>query len=151
MRVLFDQGTPAPLRTFLVGHEVATAYEIQWRQQSRLLSPLFMPTTVRSTRPICPACGFPVYNRRCAKCEKCQAALPPSVAYTSEEIASMRQKERVEEDERARRSAKARSERAQRTARTRGLGLETGSSPVNLSDVLDASIDLSDILDIGGN
>ncbi len=30
MRVLFDQGTPAPLRTFLVGHEVSTAHELGW-------------------------------------------------------------------------------------------------------------------------
>lgn len=30
MRVLFDQGTPAPLRRSLTGHEVATAYERGW-------------------------------------------------------------------------------------------------------------------------
>jgi hypothetical protein len=30
MRVLFDQGTPAPLRHALVGHKVATAYEQGW-------------------------------------------------------------------------------------------------------------------------
>ncbi len=30
MRVLFDQGPPAPLRTALVGHEVETAYEQGW-------------------------------------------------------------------------------------------------------------------------
>jgi hypothetical protein len=30
MRVLFDQGTPAPLRHFLTGHEVSTAYEKGW-------------------------------------------------------------------------------------------------------------------------
>ena len=30
MRVLFDQGTPAPLRELLVGHEVSTAYERGW-------------------------------------------------------------------------------------------------------------------------
>ena len=30
MRVLFDQGTPAPLRHLLSGHEVATAYERGW-------------------------------------------------------------------------------------------------------------------------
>lgn len=32
MRVLFDQGTPAPLRRFLPHHEVATAYERGWAQ-----------------------------------------------------------------------------------------------------------------------
>jgi hypothetical protein len=30
MRVLFDQGTPAPLRQLLSGHEVETAYERGW-------------------------------------------------------------------------------------------------------------------------
>ena len=30
MRVLFDQGTPAPLRQLLPGHEVSTAYELGW-------------------------------------------------------------------------------------------------------------------------
>ena len=30
MRVLFDQGTPAPLRTHLTHHEVSTAYERAW-------------------------------------------------------------------------------------------------------------------------
>ncbi|NVO04936.1 MAG: hypothetical protein HXX19_02780 [Rhodoferax sp.] len=30
MRVLFDQGTPVPLRQVLSGHSVATAYELGW-------------------------------------------------------------------------------------------------------------------------
>jgi hypothetical protein len=30
VRVLFDQGAPAPLRQVLVGHEVSTAYELGW-------------------------------------------------------------------------------------------------------------------------
>lgn len=30
MRVLFDHGTPAPLRHALLGHEVTTAYERGW-------------------------------------------------------------------------------------------------------------------------
>jgi hypothetical protein len=30
MRILFDQGTPAPLRHALVGHRVTTAYEMGW-------------------------------------------------------------------------------------------------------------------------
>ena len=34
MRVLFDQGTPAPLRQFLTQHEVITAYERGWSQLS---------------------------------------------------------------------------------------------------------------------
>jgi hypothetical protein len=30
VRVLFDQGTPVPLRQLLVEHEVSTAYECGW-------------------------------------------------------------------------------------------------------------------------
>ena len=30
MRVLFDQGTPAPLRHLLPGHAVSTAFELGW-------------------------------------------------------------------------------------------------------------------------
>ena len=30
MKILFDQGTPAPLRHHLSGHSVATAYERGW-------------------------------------------------------------------------------------------------------------------------
>ncbi len=30
MRILFDQGTPAPLRNHLSGHSVETAYERGW-------------------------------------------------------------------------------------------------------------------------
>ena len=30
MRILFDQGTPAPLRDSLSGHSVQTAYELGW-------------------------------------------------------------------------------------------------------------------------
>jgi hypothetical protein len=30
VQVLFDQGTPAPLRQFLLNHQVSTAYERGW-------------------------------------------------------------------------------------------------------------------------
>lgn len=30
MRILFDQGTPVPLRRHLSGHAVSTAYEMGW-------------------------------------------------------------------------------------------------------------------------
>jgi hypothetical protein len=30
MRILFDQGTPAPLRHVLAPHEVSTAFELGW-------------------------------------------------------------------------------------------------------------------------
>ena len=32
MRVLFDQGTPVPLRQFLAKHDVSTAFELGWSQ-----------------------------------------------------------------------------------------------------------------------
>jgi hypothetical protein len=32
MRILFDQGTPAPLRQSLPSHEVKTAFEIGWAE-----------------------------------------------------------------------------------------------------------------------
>ena len=34
MKILFDQGTPAPLRHALVGHTVTTAYEKDWSNLS---------------------------------------------------------------------------------------------------------------------
>lgn len=34
MKILFDQGTPAPLRGFLAGHQVTTAYEEGWSELS---------------------------------------------------------------------------------------------------------------------
>lgn len=30
MRILFDQGTPAPLRHALIGHTIETAFELGW-------------------------------------------------------------------------------------------------------------------------
>jgi hypothetical protein len=30
VRILFDQGTPVPLRALLVGHDVSTAFELGW-------------------------------------------------------------------------------------------------------------------------
>lgn len=32
MRILFDQGTPVPLRDFLRQHEVSTAFEREWSE-----------------------------------------------------------------------------------------------------------------------
>jgi hypothetical protein len=32
MRILFDHGTPAPLRRALIGHSVSTAHEMAWMQ-----------------------------------------------------------------------------------------------------------------------
>ena len=40
MRVLFDQGTPVPLRKQITGHYISTAYELGWGtlQNGELLS-----------------------------------------------------------------------------------------------------------------
>jgi hypothetical protein len=32
MRILFDQGVPAPLRSVLIAHTVSTAYEMGWTE-----------------------------------------------------------------------------------------------------------------------
>ena len=32
MRILFDHGTPVPLRRSLPGHEISTAYEMGWAE-----------------------------------------------------------------------------------------------------------------------
>jgi hypothetical protein len=32
MKILFDQGTPVPLRHLLVGHHVSTAFEMGWNE-----------------------------------------------------------------------------------------------------------------------
>lgn len=32
MRLLFDQGTPLPLRNYLVGHTVVSAFEMGWAE-----------------------------------------------------------------------------------------------------------------------
>jgi len=34
MRILFDQGTPVPLRRHLTGHTVSTSYEMGWSDLS---------------------------------------------------------------------------------------------------------------------
>jgi len=34
MKILFDHGTPAPLRQQLTGHDISTAYEMGWAQLS---------------------------------------------------------------------------------------------------------------------
>jgi hypothetical protein len=34
MKILFDHGTPAPLRHRLAGHEISTAHEMGWAKLS---------------------------------------------------------------------------------------------------------------------
>ncbi len=53
MRVLFDQGTPAPLRAALTGHVVETAYECGWStlKNGELLLLRRSPVLKSSSRP----------------------------------------------------------------------------------------------------
>jgi hypothetical protein len=44
----------------------------------------------------CSSCGFAVFNRRYPKCERCRALLPEGVAYSSEEVAALRKREKAE-------------------------------------------------------
>lgn len=49
----------------------------------------------RSPKLQCPHCGFAVFNRRYAKCERCNQDLPHGVAYSSEQIAGIRAREKA--------------------------------------------------------
>jgi hypothetical protein len=55
-----------------------------------------------SAAPICPACGFRVYNRRYPKCESCGAALPDSIVYSAVERHTLLMAEEERSLERAR-------------------------------------------------
>ena len=44
MRVLFDQATPVPIRTFLIGHTVRTAAQEHWDTLAALLKLTFRST-----------------------------------------------------------------------------------------------------------
>ena len=105
-----------------------------------------MPPVVRAPRPTCPACGFAVFNRRVARCEKCAVALPASIAYTKAEIAALQAQERLDEEKRAKRRQKARDDQQRRAL---GPARTARSSPrVN---GVDGALDLSDLLDLGGD
>lgn len=67
MKVLFDQGTPVPLRRFLAAHEIVTAFELGWGtlQNGELLraaeaeafSPLSPPIRISAISRTCPLAG----------------------------------------------------------------------------------------------
>ncbi len=50
------------------------------------------------TKPACPECGFAVYNRRYSKCEKCGASLPAALHMSKEELLSLWERERLENE-----------------------------------------------------
>ena len=47
-----------------------------------------------TTSPICPACGFRVFNRRYPKCESCGTELPRSLVYSAAERRALIEAER---------------------------------------------------------
>ena len=44
---------------------------------------------IKGSRYRCPACNFPVFNRRVARCESCAAALPAGLLFTDAQIAGI--------------------------------------------------------------
>ena len=68
----------------------------------------------------CPACGFAVFNRRLAACEKCGAALPTALRFTEGELARLEaQAARIDK---IRADMAAEAERQEEKRRRRGDG-----------------------------
>ncbi|MBI1771763.1 MAG: hypothetical protein HYR68_05365 [Burkholderiales bacterium] len=64
----------------------------------------------------CPACGFPVFNRRYAKCEKCGIALPETIVMSRQELRDIRERERQEDES----AAELKRKQARRSANQSG-------------------------------
>lgn len=96
MRILFDQGVPAPLRDHLPGHDIKTAYELGWSElgNGELLSnaePLFdlFITTDQNLRHqqnlagrrlavlVLPTTSWPVLQKRAAEIASALAKIQP--------------------------------------------------------------------------
>ena len=62
--------------------------------------------------PVCPACGFQVFNRRYPKCESCGAQLPESIVYNESERDALLQSEvdRLDKEHEERKIAAARAD-----------------------------------------
>ncbi len=68
MKILFDQGTPVPLRRFLGDHEIVTAFELGWgtlqngellpAAEAEVFSPLSPPIGISVTSKTCPPAGL---------------------------------------------------------------------------------------------
>lgn len=69
----------------------------------------------------CPACDFPVYNRRLRRCERCGLDLPESVGYSPAELAMIAAEEARIERIRLE-LERAREEEARRREERRGSG-----------------------------
>ena len=54
------------------------------------------------TAPVCPACGFRIFNRRFPRCESCNAELPDSLVYDNVERHALLAADEARDLERAR-------------------------------------------------
>jgi len=65
VKILFDQGTPVPLRKVLVAHLVVTAYELGWSElQNGDLTPYSLSLQIRSFQHFlieCRIAGWPCW------------------------------------------------------------------------------------------
>jgi hypothetical protein len=65
VKILFDQGTPVPLRKVLVAHLVVTAYELGWSErQNGDLTPYSLSLQIRNFQPFlieCRITGWPCW------------------------------------------------------------------------------------------
>ncbi|MGQ0541935.1 MAG: hypothetical protein ACT4O9_08815 [Blastocatellia bacterium] len=54
MKILFDQGTPVPLRKLLHDHSIITAYELGWQtlENGDLIAPPKLMALTLSSQPI---------------------------------------------------------------------------------------------------
>ena len=84
----------------------------------------------------CPACGFPVFNRRYAKCEKCGIALPETLAMSRQELRDIRERERQEDES----AAELKRKQARRAANQPGDGNDYDFDLGNLADAGDGSV-----------
>ena len=66
----------------------------------------------RPSRFRCPACSFPVFNRRVARCESCAAELPASILFTATQLALLDAEHARNEKSRADLARDARSRRS---------------------------------------
>ncbi|MES2040140.1 MAG: hypothetical protein V4495_20175 [Pseudomonadota bacterium] len=84
----------------------------------------------------CPACGFPVFNRRYGKCEKCGIALPETIAMSRQELHGIRERERQEDES----AAEVKRKQARRSANQSGDNNDYDFDVGNLDGADDSSV-----------
>ncbi|MFZ6710283.1 hypothetical protein [Undibacterium sp. TC9W] len=83
----------------------------------------------------CPACGFAVFNRRYAKCEKCGISLPETIVMSRQELRDIRERERQEEEA----AAELKRKQARRSANQSGDDYDYDFDVGNLTGADDGS------------